>query len=700
MSPYADPVAVMQVIGSVFNNVNLLDMTDKYVITDDDFDNEFHKIVFGAIYKIHELGAKEITLETISDFLSTRPKAEAIYKKNKGEEWILEVAENSIPTAFDYYYNRMRKMTLLREFDKHGIDVKFIYDPDILLDTQKKQIQEDNLDNISLAQIANKVADRIEEIKYKYVNNEFEDISKASDGLRTLLDNFKKHPEAGTPMYGPLINTVTRGARLGKFYLRSAPTGVGKAIPNNTLIPTPLGWRKVGDIKVGDYLFGRDGKPTKVLNVFPQGEKEIWNVTFSDGRTANCCKDHLWTYGYESNGEIYYQTESTEQIYKKALKLKNSFKDCNFRIPLNQAVEYDEKKYSIYPYDMGVVLGDHHYPTNPELKFIPREYLEGNIEQRLLLLDGLLQANGSTDTFTTISKKLRDNVIELCYSLGMIVNCSTVENHYDIHIQKGEYLTIASIEPNEQKTEMTCFTVDNEEHLFLINDFIVTHNTRSMIADACFIGCDMYYNENFGWLKNGICEPVLYITTEQKLDEIQTLMLAFLSGVNESHIIYNDYEEGEEERVLKAVDILENSPIYIDELPDFSLQDIENHIKKGIRDYGVSYVFLDYIHSSIKILEEITQRSGGVKLREDNILFMMSIKIKDICNQYDVFILSATQLNGTYKESESPDQNLLRGAKSIADWTKFYNKLWKQSSLVEILSDYESVNCWKTLRAY
>lgn len=75
----------------------------------------------------------------------------------------------------------------------------------------------------------------------------------------------------------------------------------------------------------------------------------------------------------------------------------------------------------------------------------------------------------------------------------------------------------------------------------------------------------------------------------------------------------------------------------------------------------------DYIHTSLKILEEITRRSGGVKLREDNILFMLSTRLKDICNQYGVFIMSATQLNGDYQQAETPDQNLLRGAKAIAD---------------------------------
>lgn len=145
-------------------------------------------------------------------------------------------------------------------------------------------------------------------------------------------------------------------------------------------------------------------------------------------------------------------------------------------------------------------------------------------------------------------------------------------------------------------------------------------------------------------------------------------MIAFLSNVNEDYILNGEYNTPEEEeRVYYAAQVIKNSPIYVEELPDFSLQDIENKIKKNLREHDINYVFYDYIHTSIKILEEITRRSGGVKLREDNILFMLSTKIKDICKQYDVFIISATQLNSDYQESKTPDQNLLRGAKSIAD---------------------------------
>ena len=101
----------------------------------------------------------------------------------------------------------------------------------------------------------------------------------------------------------------------------------------------------------------------------------------------------------------------------------------------------------------------------------------------------------------------------------------------------------------------------------------------------------MIYDMTFGWIKNGNAEPTLYITTEQEIGEIQTMMLAFLSGVEEEHIINYKFEGDEKERVLKARDILKQSPIYIVELPDFSLQDVENIIKFNIRENNVSYVF-------------------------------------------------------------------------------------------------------------
>lgn len=419
MSKYIDTSAIIQVIGNIYNNPNLLD-NEKYHFIEEDFPNSFHKIIFGSIYNLHLMGAKEININTIEDYLENRPTSYGTYQNNKGKEYLQKLSSEVQLSTFDYYYNRMKKFTLLREYDKIGFDLKWLYDPDNILDGKKRQAQEDWLDNMTLDEIAETIDKKILDIKLKYIDNTNEEYVQAGDSIDSLIERLQKNPEIGYPLYGPLVNTVTRGARLKKLYLRSAATGVGK--------------------------------------------------------------------------------------------------------------------------------------------------------------------------------------------------------------------------------------------------------TRAMIADACNIACDQLYNlSTCKWEENGTKEPTLFITTEQEIDEIQTMMLAFLSGVNETHIIYNHYEDGELDRVLQAAKLLKSSPIHIKRLPDFSLQDIENAIKYGIHEWGIRYVFFDYLHTSLKILSEVSSKAGIKGLREDNVLFMIAIRLKDICNEYGVFIMTATQLNSDYTTAQQYDQNLLRGAKSIAD---------------------------------
>lgn len=416
---YVDTASIIQVIGNIYNNPNLLD-SEKYKFNEEDFPLEFHKILFGSIYNLHTLGAKEININNIEDYLKNRPQALGTYKSNKGAEYLEKISSTVQLSTFDYYYNKMKKMTLLRMYDAAGMDLSWIYDVDNILDVKKKQYQEEWLDNSSLEQIADTIDKKITDIKLKYVDGTDNEFVQAGDNIVELIKQLQKTPDAGYPLFGPFVNTITRGARLKKLYLRSAATGVGK--------------------------------------------------------------------------------------------------------------------------------------------------------------------------------------------------------------------------------------------------------TRAMIADACNIACGQIYDINQGkWIDNGTKEPTLYVTTEQEVEEIQTMMLAFLSDVDENHIIYNKYEEGEFDRVIYAAELIKKSPIHIKRLPDFSLMDVENTIKYSIYEYGVKYVFFDYLHTSMKILSEVTGKTGIKGLREDNVLFMMAIRLKDICNEYGVFIMTSTQLNADYREAQIYDQNLLRGAKSIAD---------------------------------
>lgn len=92
------------------------------------------------------------------------------------------------------------------------------------------------------------------------------------DFINFLMENYDKH----IPLAGILS------------------PGTGKALRMSEPIPTPDGFKLMKDIQVGDYVYDKDGIPTKVIGVYPQGEIETYKITFNDHRTAICCDDHLW----------------------------------------------------------------------------------------------------------------------------------------------------------------------------------------------------------------------------------------------------------------------------------------------------------------------------------------------------------------------------------------------------------------------
>ena len=283
-SNYCDIACLVQVIGNIYNNPNLLDATDKYFFLEEDFANDFQKIVFGSIYNLHQLGAKNITIETIEDYLSQRPKKLAIYKANDGAKYILTCAEKSNISTFDYYYNRMKKMTLLKQLNIiTGMDLTDLYDPDNVLDIKKKQKQEDWLDNTSLEQIANIIDDKILQIRMKYVDDDADGGIQVGEGVSELLESLKANPELGYPLFGKYVNTVVRGARLKKFYLRSAATGVGKT---RSMIADAcyIGCSQMYDLHENKWISTGKSEPTiYIATEQPLDEIQTMMVAFLSG---------------------------------------------------------------------------------------------------------------------------------------------------------------------------------------------------------------------------------------------------------------------------------------------------------------------------------------------------------------------------------------------------------------------------------
>lgn len=191
--------------------------------------------------------------------------------------------------------------------------------------------------------------------------------------------------------------------------------------------------------------------------------------------------------------------------------------------------------------------------------------------------------------------------------------------------------------------------------------------TRFAAGDACKMAVPYIYDtKKKKYIYTGLSEPTLYITTEMPVDEIQTILYATISKVNEEHILYGAYEKGELERVKQAIEYIESSPLYIVHIPDFSIEDIKNIIKKYNREFGVEYFFFDYISTSLRLMSEVNGKSR-MGLKEHQLLLVFATELKTIAQQLDVFIFTASQLNGEAQMATYKDQNLLAGSKALAN---------------------------------
>jgi len=357
--------------------------------------------------------------------------------------------------------------------------------------------------------------------------------------------------------------------------LISHEMGLGKAEPLDSKLVTPTGLVRMGDIKVGDEVIGSDGKPKKVLGVYPQGIKDIYEITFNDGTSARSCDEHLWnvnTYirNWRKNP---FHTKTLREIIDSGLQFENG--NNKWYIPIIKPILFDEKKLNINPYILGCILGDGNITTrsgigfssideqiineiskrlpenhrivrkknsvkdyyiignkrnnhilnetrnyclngtNSHTKFVPEIFKFSSINQRLELLQGILDTDGHSRKdgiieLTLASKKLINDIQFIVQSLGGIGrlhNKWVIYNgekrlYYRLHIKlppefipfklkrkiatfvaPTKYLPNRAISNIEYigKKEAQCILIDSEDHLYATDNCILTHNTLSSI---------------------------------------------------------------------------------------------------------------------------------------------------------------------------------------------------------------------------
>ncbi len=418
-----DTNASAYVLSSLMHNPLLL-QEDRYTFCKTDFYKPLQQMVFYAIYNMAQTGAEQISPQDIDVYLAQFESQYEYYKANKGYEFVNQcyrMAEGSDEKLFETHYNRLKKFSFLRDLEAIGYDTKEFYDTNA--NALNKDLEDEKLNKTSLGEIGNRIREHLIAIENRHIGKDDSTSQTIGKGLRSLVKSLQERPEVGLPLDGEIMNYASRGARLGKLYTYSAPSGQGKT----------------------RYMVGQA---------------------------------------------------------------------CSISMP-----------------------------------YIAKD--------------------------------------------GKIMYRGTVE------------------EDNYQK--------------------------------------------------------VLYIATEQKADEIQTLVLAYVSGVNERSILFGNYTPDEMDRIEKALEIIEHyqDNFIVEYMADPSIAMVKTVMAKYIIQQNVQYLFYDYIFSSPGLLGEFRD----IEVREDVALMMLSNSIKETAVNYDVFIQSATQLNDGWakKPTGARDQNCLRGSKAIAD---------------------------------
>lgn len=260
-----------------------------------------------------------------------------------------------------------------------------------------------------------------------------------------------------------------------------AANRIGKALRHGTKVATPAGWVSIEDIQVGDEVIAGDGSITTVAGVYPQGEVDLFSVSFDGWHEIVTCGDHLWRYMHPRSRYPYRQSHGKRQenpFYgqwqvgstKELMGLGNGAR-MRAVVPMSPSFDLPGSVLPLDPYVLGVLLGDgglsrdsiklssvdgeiiaavsEHFEvtkykgcdygvkgavpvirslgllgSTSATKFVPQQYLRADAESRLALLQGLMDTDGSVHgagnmEFSTCSDALADGVEWLAASLGI-----------------------------------------------------------------------------------------------------------------------------------------------------------------------------------------------------------------------------------------------------------------------------------------
>ena len=224
LSAYADKHAICEVLGSFINEPHLM---REYIVDVEDFPETFFKIIFASISNLYKSGAEVVDEVAIDEYLTHYEAQHKIFIDNDGISFIQSIQDMAEPSNIKYYYDRIKKFTLLRRFVEEGQSVKFFFDPNEIAPQIIEQ-QRDNLENYTVADIIKYYRQKHISVAKSFIGESGKESKKAGEGGEEQIEKWKKSTAWGIGYSSAYLTTILHGLRPRRFTVKSAGTGVGK----------------------------------------------------------------------------------------------------------------------------------------------------------------------------------------------------------------------------------------------------------------------------------------------------------------------------------------------------------------------------------------------------------------------------------------------------------------------------------------
>jgi replicative DNA helicase len=637
------------------------------VLRPSDFYTEAHRAMYQAMLTLFDRGAPVDSL-TLSEELRRTDQLQFV----GGPAAIaLLMEEASIAAHLGSYTAIVRDMAVLRELiqtSTHIIGQAFDAKEDVqtLVDDAEKRI-------FSLAER------RLEGSALpvgKILKNTFEYIERLYE---------RKEHVTGVATGFEKLDLETSGFQPSDFIIIAGRPSMGKAQPLDARVKTPTGWTRMGELRPGDALASIDGRESRVRGVFPQGRREIHRVTFSDGRSAECCAEHLWRVHHRAWPEP--RVLTTAQI--AALLARKHYRHSLW-VDTPSGDEGHDEPLPVDPWLLGALLGAgqlsggalRFWASDPEFlarvaeradgrpasaiiaalsrlrlweldgaqRFVPDIYIDARRPARVDLLRGLLDAAGVVDgqgplRLTVSSARLARAVAALVRSLGgwcsvrrrstrapFVCTIDYAEPKELLTLSAKQIRTLAprrprrpmfaSIEPT-RVAETQCIAVTHPSQLYITDDHVVTHNTAFALNIVQHVGVNLR-------------GTALVLSLEMSAQQLVQRMLCSEAKVDSQAVRTGFLSSSDWHRLTAAAGRLSEAKIFIDDSPGLTVLEARAKARRMKAEHGLDLLVIDYL--------QLMRGRAALDNRQQEIS-EISRSLKALAKELNVPVVALSQLS-------------------------------------------------------